>query len=81
MTTTLITGATRGLGREAARRLRAEGHTVYLGARDATRGAEVAALIGAIPLAIDVTDDRSIAAVVARVRDECRCSVCPGGNM
>jgi NAD(P)-dependent dehydrogenase (short-subunit alcohol dehydrogenase family) len=70
MTTTLITGATRGLGREAARRLRAEGHTVYLGARDATRGAEVAALIGAIPLEIDVTDDRSIAAAVARVRDE-----------
>jgi NAD(P)-dependent dehydrogenase (short-subunit alcohol dehydrogenase family) len=70
MTTTLITGATRGLGRETARRLRAEGHTVYLGARDATRGAEAAALIGAIPLEIDVTDDRSIAAAVARVRDE-----------
>jgi NAD(P)-dependent dehydrogenase (short-subunit alcohol dehydrogenase family) len=70
MTTTLITGATRGLGREAARRLRAEGHTVYLGARDATRGADVAALIGAIPVGIDVTDDRSIAAAVARVGGE-----------
>ena len=31
---TLITGATRGLGRETARRLNDAGHTVYIGARD-----------------------------------------------
>jgi NAD(P)-dependent dehydrogenase (short-subunit alcohol dehydrogenase family) len=42
MTTTLVTGATRGLGRETARQLVAAGHTVYVGARDDARGREVA---------------------------------------
>ena len=41
MTTTLVTGATRGLGRETARQLVAAGHTVYVGARDDARGREV----------------------------------------
>jgi hypothetical protein len=38
MTTTLITGANKGLGFEAARRLIEAGHTVYVGARDAHGG-------------------------------------------
>src|SRR5450432_3013693 len=69
MTTTLITGATKGLGRETARRLLAAGHTVYLGARDAQRGKEVAADLGAELLLIDVTSDDSVAAAAAAVRE------------
>lgn len=60
MTTTLITGANRGLGLETARRLVEVGHTVYLGARDARRGAEAAQLVGARPLLIDVSSDESV---------------------
>jgi len=60
MTTTLITGANRGLGRETARRLIAAGHTVYLGSRDERRGREAAARLGARPVVIDVTDDTSV---------------------
>jgi NAD(P)-dependent dehydrogenase (short-subunit alcohol dehydrogenase family) len=70
MPVTLITGATRGPGREAARRLRESGHTVYLGARDPNRGAEVAADLGAVAILIDVTDDASVAAAADRVRGE-----------
>ena len=36
MTTTLITGANKGLGFEAARQLVAAGHDVWIAARDAT---------------------------------------------
>lgn len=70
MTTTLVTGATRGIGREVARRLAAAGHTVYLGARDLGRGADVAAAIGAVPIRIDATDTASIEAAASRIRDE-----------
>jgi len=62
MTTTLITGANRGLGLEAARRLVEIGHTVMLGARDPRRGAEAAAEIGAVPLVLDVTREDSVRA-------------------
>jgi NAD(P)-dependent dehydrogenase (short-subunit alcohol dehydrogenase family) len=64
MTTTLITGATRGLGRETARRLVAAGHTVYLGARDPEQGAAVAADLGAQAVTLDVTDQASVDAAV-----------------
>jgi NAD(P)-dependent dehydrogenase (short-subunit alcohol dehydrogenase family) len=70
MTTTLITGATKGLGRETARRLLAAGHTVYLGARDAERGKEAAADLGAELLLIDVTSDESVQAAAAVVREQ-----------
>ena len=63
MTTTLITGANRGLGLETTRRLIAAGHTVYAGMRDTAAGAESRAL-GAIPLALDVTDQASVDAAV-----------------
>lgn len=67
MTTTLITGATKGLGRETARRLVELGHTVYLGARDLERGERVAAEVGATALLLDVTDDASVEAAATRV--------------
>ncbi|HET6953219.1 MAG TPA: SDR family NAD(P)-dependent oxidoreductase, partial [Acidimicrobiales bacterium] len=72
MTNVLITGANKGLGRETARRLAAEGWTVLLGARDPGRGREAAGTLAAgggdvrhVPL--DVTDDASVAAAVAQV--------------
>lgn len=62
MTTTLITGATRGLGEETARRLAAAGHTVWVGGRDAARGRAVAEELGARFVPLDVLDDASVAA-------------------
>jgi NAD(P)-dependent dehydrogenase (short-subunit alcohol dehydrogenase family) len=70
MTTTLITGATKGLGLQTARRLIAAGHTVYLGARDSQRGKQVAADLGADMVLIDVTSDDSVEAAAALVREQ-----------
>jgi NAD(P)-dependent dehydrogenase (short-subunit alcohol dehydrogenase family) len=70
MTTTLITGANKGLGREAARQLIAAGHTVYIGSRDEQRGKETAGQLGARLLVIDVTSDDSVQAAAEQVRQE-----------
>jgi NAD(P)-dependent dehydrogenase (short-subunit alcohol dehydrogenase family) len=67
MTTTLITGANRGLGFEAARRLIAEGHEVWIGARNAERGRAAAEELGAHFVQLDVTDDASVAAAADTV--------------
>lgn len=67
MSIIFITGANKGLGREAARRLISLGHTVLLGARDPEQGAEAAATLGARFVPIDVTDDASVAAAAADV--------------
>jgi NAD(P)-dependent dehydrogenase (short-subunit alcohol dehydrogenase family) len=64
MTTTLITGANKGLGFETARQLIAAGHTVYLGSRDAERGRRAADELGARAIQLDVTDDDSVAGAV-----------------
>jgi NAD(P)-dependent dehydrogenase (short-subunit alcohol dehydrogenase family) len=70
MTTTLITGANKGLGREVARRLLADGHDVWLAARDPAKGQAAAEELGARFVALDVTDDASVAAAADRVAAE-----------
>jgi NAD(P)-dependent dehydrogenase (short-subunit alcohol dehydrogenase family) len=67
MTTTLITGANKGLGHEAARQLLAAGHDVWVGARDPERGRAAAQELGARFVQLDVTDDASVAAAAAEV--------------
>ncbi|MEO3802848.1 SDR family NAD(P)-dependent oxidoreductase [Nonomuraea sp. B1E8] len=70
MTTTLITGANKGLGFETARRLVEAGHTVYVGSRDAERGRRAAERLGARFVRLDVTDDDSVAAAAKTVEAE-----------
>jgi NAD(P)-dependent dehydrogenase (short-subunit alcohol dehydrogenase family) len=67
MTTTLITGANKGLGYETARRLTAAGHDVWIGARDEARGRAAADELGARFVQLDVTDDASVAAAADTV--------------
>lgn len=67
MTTTLITGANKGLGFETARRLVAAGHTVYIGSRDPERGRRAAEELGARAVVLDVTDDASVAAAAKTI--------------
>jgi NAD(P)-dependent dehydrogenase (short-subunit alcohol dehydrogenase family) len=67
MTTTLITGANKGIGFEAARQLIAAGHTVYLGSRDAENGRRAAAQLGAKAVQLDITDDASVQAAVKTI--------------
>src|SRR5882757_560261 len=67
MPATLITGANKGLGFETARRLIAEGHTVYIGSRDAERGRRTAEQLGARAVQLDVTDDASVDAAAKTI--------------
>jgi len=65
MTTTLITGANKGLGLETARQLVAAGHTVWVGSRDTERGRAAAASLGSPSarfIQVDITDDASVEA-------------------
>jgi NAD(P)-dependent dehydrogenase (short-subunit alcohol dehydrogenase family) len=65
--TTLITGANKGLGRETARRLLADGHEVWLAARDPSLGQAAADELGARFVQLDVTDQDSVTAAAALV--------------
>jgi NAD(P)-dependent dehydrogenase (short-subunit alcohol dehydrogenase family) len=71
----LVTGANKGLGREIARGLAAEGMTVFLGARDRERGEAAAKELGAGGadvrfLELDVTEQAHVDAAAARVEAE-----------
>jgi NAD(P)-dependent dehydrogenase (short-subunit alcohol dehydrogenase family) len=65
----LVTGANKGIGKEIARQLAAEGLAVWVGSRDAARGARAVEQIGgdARLLVLDVTDAASIAHAALRV--------------
>ena len=70
MTTTLITGANKGLGYEAARRLLANGHDVWVAARDGERGRRAAEELGARFVQLDVTSEESVTAAATIVEAE-----------
>jgi 3-oxoacyl-[acyl-carrier protein] reductase len=68
----LVTGASRGIGRAIARALAGQGATVYLGARDEARLAEVVKEITAAggkasPLLLDVSDRSSAQGAVEAI--------------
>ena len=67
--TALVTGANKGIGKEIARALLAEGCTVHIGSRDAGRGQRAVDELGdgARLLLLGVTDEDSIAAAAAGV--------------
>lgn len=65
MTTALITGANRGLGRHFAAELLARGATVYAAAREPA----TIDLPGARPIALDITDPDAVAAAASQAPD------------
>ncbi|MGG1553358.1 SDR family oxidoreductase [Paenibacillus ferrarius] len=64
-TIALVTGANRGLGRHLAQELLARGAKVYGGARNP----ETIDLPGVIPLQLDITDEKSVAAAAEIAND------------
>jgi NAD(P)-dependent dehydrogenase (short-subunit alcohol dehydrogenase family) len=68
----LITGANQGIGFQIAKDMAAKGYTVLLGARNIERGEVAAKAVGtnAVALQLDVTDEASITAAAARIRQE-----------
>jgi NAD(P)-dependent dehydrogenase (short-subunit alcohol dehydrogenase family) len=69
MTTTLITGANKGLGFETARQLIAAGHTVFIGCRDLHRGQRAAETLGTRMVLLDVTNDESVNSAAKSIDD------------
>ena len=71
----LITGANKGIGKEVARQLGAQGIIVLIGARDKQRGEEAAAELtaggaDAHAFLLDVTDQASVDAAARQVESE-----------
>lgn len=71
----LITGASSGIGKDAALRLLSLGYVVYAGARRVDRMQDVQGA-GGITLSLDMTDDASMVSAVERIqRDQGRIDV------
>ncbi|MDC0748036.1 SDR family oxidoreductase [Polyangium mundeleinium] len=72
MPVALVTGANKGIGHEIAKQLAARGYTVLVGARDLARGEDSAKRITGETraVALDVTNEGSIAAAASRIRRE-----------
>lgn len=73
-TSVLITGANKGLGFEAARRLGEQGWTIFLGSRDQGRGRAAADKLtdggaNVVMVPLDVTSDESVTDAVRLVRE------------
>ncbi len=71
----LITGANKGIGKEIARQLGAQGYTVLIGARDQERGNAAASELreqrcDAHFVQIDVTDERTIELAAQKVESD-----------
>lgn len=60
MKVTLITGGNKGLGYETARRLKEEGHKVYIGSRNEERGKKAASELNIDYIQLDITDEKSV---------------------
>lgn len=65
----LVTGASRGIGREIAVHLARAGARVFAAARSEDALADLARDVGAEPLPMDVTDDASVWSAVDALRD------------
>src|SRR5438105_1692807 len=68
----LVTGANQGVGLQVAKELAASGVTVFVGSRNFERGEAAAKEVGqgGIAIQLDVTDEASIAAAAARIRQQ-----------
>jgi NAD(P)-dependent dehydrogenase (short-subunit alcohol dehydrogenase family) len=69
MKTVLVTGGSSGIGEATAKRLAADGHTVYAAARRVERMAGLEAL-GITPLQMDITKDADVVRVIDHIAAE-----------
>lgn len=66
----LVTGSSRGIGREVARQLAARGDRVIVTSRDAREAKKAAREIGGTPYALEMGDARSIDAIATFIEAE-----------